>query len=599
MPDTDTIAPLRVANEAFLVASMIERCPKTMMLRELIVNGLEAAEHAIAGGKRVLVTARGVDGVPKLCIWNTGHGLTAAELLQITDLASSLRKVNSLDQNFGMGAKVASLPSNKHGLRYRSCSGGTVNEVTLGYRDNTYGRLRRGPERREVLEVTEICRQEGGYDLSFDWTEVLLYGNAAEQNTVTDPYGGTPKVAAGWLPAYLENRFFRLPQEIMLTLAAEVTGGAGQRDFTGLDDRRGDFGQTETRSTPSGVKIHYYFDPPVGETTRSAAGAITPGTSRTGVVFRGEIYDIREGEKWVLDAPIYGIPFGAKYCSAFVELPDDYLVWPEAYRQFLRLRGGNQRQVFVADFSALVRAYLPDWLARIIRSFGPQQAHYLGELNEELSALLAELGVPPASRGQAVPGAPPAPAAAKPVPPAPAAETAKAAEKPAEPPKPPKPQPKSYEQPPEIIALRTPEMIAERALTGRAAKFYPQSHQIFVNLTYPAVAALAARLELDYAEEMGDSGSESGQAETLRRLAAETAEWCITKKVTRAIVYSLAKKGSGWRAEEIDRSQSPECLSLVADDWSGLMEMARLRLAEALADQAPVAMVPRLNAVAA
>src|ERR1700709_2151912 len=135
MFDNDTIVPLRVANEAFLVASMIERCPKTMMLRELIVNGLEAAEHAVAGGKRVLVTARAVEGVPKLCIWNTGPGLTAAELLQITDLASSLRKVNSLDQNFGMGAKVASLPSNKHGLRYRSCSGGAVNEVTLGYRD--------------------------------------------------------------------------------------------------------------------------------------------------------------------------------------------------------------------------------------------------------------------------------------------------------------------------------------------------------------------------------------------------------------------------------------------------------------------------------
>jgi hypothetical protein len=587
MSHTDAIAPLRVANEAFLVASMIERCPKTMMLRELVVNGLEAAEHASTSNKRVLVSSRMVEGVPKLCIWNTGPGLSAAELLQITDLASSLRKVNSLDQNFGMGAKVASLPSNKHGLRYRSCSSGVVNEVTLGYRDDTYGRLRIGHDRHEVLDVTESCRREGEYDLGFDWTEVLLYGNAADQDTVTNPYGGNPKVGAGWLAAYLENRFYRLPTGITLSLAPEVTDGAGPRDFIGLDDRRDDFGQTETRITPSGVKIHYYFDPPEGTSTRSAAGAITPGTSRAGIVFRRELYDIRDGDRWILDAPIYGIPFGAKYCSAFVELPDDYLVWPEAYRQFLRLRGSNQRQVFIADFSSLVRAYLPDWLARIIRSFGPQQANYLGELNEELSALLAELGVPAQSRGLSMPNTA-SPTAVKP---APVAEIGKAAE----PPPKPKPQPKAFEQPPEIIALRAPEMIAERALVGRVAKFYPQSHQIFINLTYPAVQALATQLEFEY----GESEGSTEKAETLRRLASEVSEWCITKRVTRAVVYSLAKKAAGWRPEEIDRSQSPECLSLVADDWSGVIDAARLRLAEAIADQDPVVTASRFSAVAA
>jgi hypothetical protein len=290
------------------------------------------------------------------------------------------------------------------------------------------------------------------------------------------------------------------------------------------------------------------------------------------------MYDVRDGEVWLADAPVYGIPFGAKYCFAFVELPDDYLVWPEAYRQFLRLRGGHQRQVFLNDFSSLVRAYLPPWLARIIQSFGPRQAYYLGEISDELKALLAELGVPPENRGSPLLGAPVA--APKVVPPVAPTDREKppgaAAEKP---PEPPKPKPKTFEQAPEIIGLRTPEMIAERALDGRAAKFYPQSHQIFINLTYPAVGAMATQLELDHGE--------AQEPETLRRVAAEVAEWCITKKVTRAVVYSLAKKGAGWRPEEVTRSQSPECLSLVADDWSGLLEMARHRLTEALASQTP------------
>jgi hypothetical protein len=36
MSHSCAVAALQVANEDFLVASMIERCPKTMMIRELV-----------------------------------------------------------------------------------------------------------------------------------------------------------------------------------------------------------------------------------------------------------------------------------------------------------------------------------------------------------------------------------------------------------------------------------------------------------------------------------------------------------------------------------------------------------------------------------
>src|SRR5690606_21756635 len=39
---TLAVAALQVADEDFLVASLIERCPKTMMIRELMMNALEA-----------------------------------------------------------------------------------------------------------------------------------------------------------------------------------------------------------------------------------------------------------------------------------------------------------------------------------------------------------------------------------------------------------------------------------------------------------------------------------------------------------------------------------------------------------------------------
>lgn len=583
MSDQSLIAPLRVANEAFLVSSMIERCPRTMMIRELVVNGLEAAALAPPGKRQVSIDARRHDGALKLRIWNTGPGLSAAELLQITDLASSLRKENSLDQNFGMGAKVASLPSNRHGLRYRSCTGGRVSEVIMGYRQGIYGRLRIGPDGAEVIDATAACQAEGDYHLSIDWTEVLLGGNSAAQDTVAEPYGASLKVPPDWLAAYLENRFFRLPHDVSLVLMPAVWGGPAPRAMTGLDDRREEFGRTETRITPSGVRIHYYYDPPEGESTKSAKGAIATGTSRGAVVFRNEIYDLRGEENWLQDAPNYGVPFGAKYVSIFVELPSDYLVWPEAYRQFLRFRGSDQRQVRLTDFSALVRSNMPAWLAEIIRSFGPGQAQYLDEISHELKALLADLKVQPQQQAP-IPGAAvlPKPAvAAKPQAPRAVAPEEGRQDREPVPPTPPKPQPPVFERPPEIIGLRTTEQVKERALEGRAAKFYPQSHQIFVNLSYPAVQQLSAAL-------LADSPLQGGSLEEAGRLiATETAEWALTKRISRAIVYTLSKKSLGWRPDEVARSQSTESLSLIADDWAPVLNMARLRFEERIAVELP------------
>ena len=577
MSDNSMIAPLRVANEAFLVTSMIERCPKTMMIRELVVNGLEAAANAEPGHRQVVIGPHMHDGARKLRIWNTGPGLSAAELLQITDLASSLRKENSLDQNFGMGAKVASLPSNRHGLRYRSCAGGRVSEVVMGYRSGTYGRLKTDPGRLEVTDVTEACRADGEYDLARDWTEVLLGGNSANQDTVAAPYGTTLKVTPDWMGAYLENRFFRLPQDVRLTLMPAIWGGATPRAMVGLDDRRAEFGRTETRITPSGVKIHYFYDPPEGETTKSARGAIAASTARGAIVFRDELYDLRSGESWLQDAPNYAVPFGAKYVSIFVELPHDYLVWPEAYRQFLRFRGNDQRQVHLSDFSALARSYMPSWLAEIIRSFGPGQANYLDDISDELRALLAALGVQPTSQTP-MPGAPERPARATEALLKPAEMLA---EKPQTPPAPPKPKPPVFERPPEIIGLRTPEQIEERALESRAAKFYSQSHQIFINLAYPAVQQMVSALVAEAEAPL------CGHEEEARRMATETAEWALTKRISRAVIYSLSKTALGWRPEEVSRSQSPESLSLVADDWTAAMDMARARYQDQLTARLP------------
>ena len=103
---SDEVAALRVADELFLVASTIERCPKTMMIRELFMNAVEAATKAPIDHRLIEIKPLKLGGVAKLCIWNTGPGMSSEELHQICDIAACIGKDKGLDDNFGMGAKV-------------------------------------------------------------------------------------------------------------------------------------------------------------------------------------------------------------------------------------------------------------------------------------------------------------------------------------------------------------------------------------------------------------------------------------------------------------------------------------------------------------
>jgi hypothetical protein len=98
---TTAVTALEVADEDFLVASLIERCPKTMMLRELMMNALEAAQHAPDGRRLVEISAQNIDAADKLTIWNTGPGMDAPELLKVSNIASSLGKARE-DIHFGL-----------------------------------------------------------------------------------------------------------------------------------------------------------------------------------------------------------------------------------------------------------------------------------------------------------------------------------------------------------------------------------------------------------------------------------------------------------------------------------------------------------------
>ncbi|MBW6400294.1 ATP-binding protein [Roseomonas sp. HJA6] len=557
------VTRLRVGDEAFLVAAMIERCPKSMMIRELLQNALEAAGNAPEGQRRVEFSALTLAGSRKLAIWNAGRGLTADELYRMCDIAASINKETGLDANFGMGAKVASLPSNQHGLRYRSCRDGTVHEVILGKRDGIYGRIRQpGPDGRptEVIEATAAAQAEGR-DTRQDWTEVVLLGNRPDQDTVADPYDGHPSSPGNWLTESIAGRFLRFPSGIDVTLLPGVRPGTPRsHTLRGAERRIVALRHHERVTLRNGIAIHYAYDPPDPDRpARNLSQASGPENAEglAAVAYRGEMYSMLRGAHWRREAPSFGIATGARHVSVVIELPASFPVQIEGYREFLRYRGDLQRPLRLLDFAAMAAENQPDWLKDILASNSPS-ASLVIDARFAMEALLRELGVTRLRRARAVPAAlaeaAAPPAESTPAPAGKAAAQPPPAQRVDDPKAPPQP---VFETAPEIFLLREPAEIADVGLTHRAACYYPESHQLHVNLAYPAVGSFARML----------AGVEE-DGEPIAPAAVDVAERFTVMRVGRALVHALAKRGRPreWNEAQLRAVLSPESLTLAADD---------------------------------
>jgi hypothetical protein len=577
----NSVTALRVDDEDFLVASLIERCPKSMMLRELMMNGLEAARQVPEDQRLIEIRSLDFDGTSKLSIWNTGPGMNAAELLHVSNIASSIGKEKSLTGNFGMGAKVASLPSNQLGMRYRSCKDGRVHQVILCKREGVYGRLRiyhpETNEYLEVIEVTEIAEQERS--LSHDWTEVVLFGNTAAQDTVRDPYNGDPEQDAQWLATYLYHRFYRISPGVRITLFKGTNKLDGNRQFLPISARLSLFEKFETVELQSGLKIHYLYDAPYDKApghNKSISGAIASAVSTCAIIYRDEMYDVRKGKSWTLDAPIFGIPFGARHISVHIEVPEDFAIVPDAYRQFLRHARGEQPHVSANDFAEIVRDKRPQWLIDLIRSLAPDSTSD-NEIRDELQKLLNQLRVRRISprvvpNGTILLGS--GTAAASDAAPGNGEESGYNARQ--------KPTDlsvlptgakraeifKNLERAPEIILLHEDSQIEEKGLKARAAKYYMEAGQLFINMQYPAIGEMRVLLESEYAD--------APDPEAMRLLAKQHSERTLILRIGRTVVFALAKQlNKEWDQKALEIASSPESLSMAADNFSDSLQNVR------------------------
>ena len=602
--------PLNIHDKRFLINRLVGQAPVETMVREFFKNAEESAVGADSGNRRIKIYPTIINNVRKLTFWNTGVGMDEKELKQATDLSSSINKDLALDGNFGIGAKVSGLTMSPAGIRYRSCKDGIVHQVIIGFDDNqeVYVRF---PARLSdgnsdtVYDVTEAARKEG-HDTTFDWTEVVLFGESEDHDTVAEPLGKGKKSDRNYIPSTIFRRFARFGEGVEVHIDVAMTRG-GRKGETGhtrqlktLEDVLYTLPNHErVEDSDLGVTVHYIHDPKHERDGRSCSAVANPPTSSTpfcALVHKGERYDIKQGKAWSAAAPNFGIPFGSRVLTIEIEL-DDHSALPNQYRNGLTQRT-DRSSMGVEDFDLYVRELMPDWVKEVIRSESPTSDDNWDDIQSDLQKLLDEFRVPtktfsPSRRSSDFPtedaaegrdtstsvdldtdfpeteedrhengdtlNDPNKSQRAKPRKMRKAPDGSKLSRS-----------AQSLERVPEIKILTTDKDITEKNLKGRAGRFYKDAQTLFVNGLYSVVDRMVAELEPELRT------LASGDSESVRRASLEASRKYMAFRVGKATCYAISKRLSDdWSGDDLDRATSPESLSLAADDYKQSIRQAK------------------------
>jgi hypothetical protein len=295
------IIAIGVQDPGFTLDLMARECPPTQFVREYTKNGIEAidayrrlVDHSYCG--KVLWTvapeALGLQA-PKLCVIDTGIGMSADELPSYVNDLTASGKTRSLHDNYGVGAKVSAARYNPAGVLYFSWRDGIGSFVELGRdRHGTWGmrqhRLDDGSV-AAVLPVPDRLKPDELDGLDHG-TMVVFLGEHPEHDTTQPPEGNEHRDR--WIAKYLNRRFYRIPHWAVIRAREERAGGGtsmrqvrGQAHF--LDEHTQAHGAVEI----PGARVHWRV---LNEDTeaRRNDGSIWASTGHRAALHDDELYEM-------------------------------------------------------------------------------------------------------------------------------------------------------------------------------------------------------------------------------------------------------------------------------------------------------------------
>jgi hypothetical protein len=390
-----------VNNVGFLLDRLGQDCHPLQFIRELTKNSMEAIERTGEPGTIVWDYERvafELDGLRKLCIIDTGDGMTGDEMVRFINQLSSSANKQSLQGNYGVGAKIAAATRNPAGISYVSWKNGVGSMIFL-FRDELTQQY--GLKQWERFDGTWTHFMPIEDDVKPDiikdhGTMVVLHGKSTNDDTLLAP--DISPAPRRWITRYLNTRYFQIPNNITISCReGNLLVGGGPPDDIGT--RRTVLGQGEylrryATATGSvaldGATAHWWIIGEHVEDNTDPADKYSghlEARGHTAALYQNELYELMTRRSGMSRLQQFGITFGYDRVVIYVEPKSDARLTTNTARTALLL--GNEALPW-DEWAAEFRLNLPTELKTFVESRAPDanRADHLKNIRERLKAIL-------------------------------------------------------------------------------------------------------------------------------------------------------------------------------------------------------------------
>ena len=295
------IERMKTRNTSFSIDQLGKNCGKLQYVRELTQNSIEAIVGDKGKGEIFWTFDReeyAESDCHKLCIIDTGPGMDGEDLRSLMNHMYSSGKNQSVDGNFGIGAKVAGLYRSPKGLIYKCYKDGkgVIGEFIRRESDGEYGLRQQDEGDGSVSPYVEIPFWSKPNQIDSNGTMVTLIGKEEEEDTFTSPPEGEHGVH--WLSRYLNGRYFQLPDGVDIRVSSRTNPNIlekpkyKRRKILGMKRYLDKYQVSSGKVPVNGAIMHWWvIDEDFGKQNYFT------NLAHTGSLLQNEIYDMEVANK--------------------------------------------------------------------------------------------------------------------------------------------------------------------------------------------------------------------------------------------------------------------------------------------------------------
>jgi hypothetical protein len=320
---------MKVENTGFIVDRMGQDCAPLQYLRELTQNSIEAILATPEKHGEVVWDLDWVEfdlsGRRKLCVIDTGVGMTGPEIAQYINRLSSSVHLQALDGNYGVGAKIAGATRHHAGMLYLSWKSGR-GEMAHLWRDPASGKY--GLRQLHTADFPHWAPVEDAVkpdDIDQHGTKVVLLGMDDDADTMAAPDGAA--APSRWVARYLNTRYFRFPAGVTVK---SRQGWEYPRSDTARNLLQRVHGQEWFLSrhsaahgsvTLTGAEARWWILNDDKVLSQQSGSFATAG--HVAALYRDELYEMQTGRAGVARLQQFGVLFGSGRVVLYLEPAGD------------------------------------------------------------------------------------------------------------------------------------------------------------------------------------------------------------------------------------------------------------------------------------